>query len=327
MKRVLLLIVIIGLVVSCKQIGDKDTAMTLADSLGWQNSEDYFFSADCSIKCRDSKLYILDAVNKKLSIFNENKLDFVRSIGKSGRGPGEFTFPLCFTFDNEGNFIVADFSNSMIQWLSPAGEYIKSVKAPLPGEVYNFDGDIYYTDYAGKPEMNLYKIVDHKPVVDLSITDLITGSELPEGSNKRFALAKTDKKLIISFLHFKDKILEIDTNKYFETTLRNSAHGLSSCMVVDDKSIFVILYSLEKDLSQTITDLIEGGREHEICSNLLAEEVGLKSYLVEYSFDGSIVNTHRLPNNILGKEFSFAKSENNIYLQDVFSGIIYKYKM
>ncbi len=325
MKRVFVLFSFIFVLFSCNKTANRTSTLRLADSLGWQDSEEYYFSQDCSINCRDSKLFILDATSSKMSIFDEETLKFEKSFGKPGKAPGEFNYPLSFTFDNDGNIVIADLFNSRIQWLRQDGQYIKSVKLQHPAEVYNFNGNLYYSDLAGKPEINLYKLVEDNPVIDLSITDLIFRLELPKESNKRFAVAKIDDKTIISFLHLKDKILEVNSNMFFETPSFIGDYVFISCFVIDDNRLYIVQYSLDKDLSKTITKMIEDGREEEISSNLLAEEGGLKTYLVEYSIEGKVLNTYKFPISILGKEFSFAKSGSNIYLQDVFSGMIYKF--
>ena len=327
MNKIIYLLLITFIFISCCKNEREIKTLVLADSLGWQNSEEYFFNPDCSIKCRNSKLYVLDAINCKMSVFDENTLEFDSTFGSKGKAPGEFNYPLSFTFDTDGNILISDMFNSRIQWLKHDGEYLRSVKVQMPAEIYNFDDSLYYSDYPGVPEMNLYKLEADTPVIDLSVTDIVSNLELPENSNKRFAVAKVDGKTFINFLHFKGKIMDVKNSSFFETPDVISDYAFSSCLVVNNSSLFVVIYSFEKDLSKAITKLIEDGREHEISSSLLAEDAGLMTYLIEYSIEGEILKTFEFPVNILGKEFSFAMSGNNIYLQDVFSGMIYKYRI
>ena len=49
---------------------------------------------------------------------------FLRVIGKTGTGPGEFRTPHAIRFDSQGRLIVADRHNHRIQILTKDGKYI-----------------------------------------------------------------------------------------------------------------------------------------------------------------------------------------------------------
>ena len=59
----------------------------------------------------------------RISVFNRNGT-FVRTIGKTGTGPGEFRTPHALEFDSRGRLIVADRHNHRIQILTKAGAFI-----------------------------------------------------------------------------------------------------------------------------------------------------------------------------------------------------------
>jgi len=59
----------------------------------------------------------------RISVFDRNG-KFVRTIGKTGSGPGEFRTPHGIEFDSQGRLIVADRHNHRIQILTKDGKYV-----------------------------------------------------------------------------------------------------------------------------------------------------------------------------------------------------------
>jgi DNA-binding beta-propeller fold protein YncE len=59
----------------------------------------------------------------RISVFDRNG-KFLRTIGKTGTGPGEFRTPHDMVFDSQGRLIVADRHNHRIQILSKDGKYL-----------------------------------------------------------------------------------------------------------------------------------------------------------------------------------------------------------
>jgi len=59
----------------------------------------------------------------RISVFDRNG-KFLRVIGKTGTGPGEFRTPHAIRFDSQGRLIVADRHNHRIQILTKEGKYL-----------------------------------------------------------------------------------------------------------------------------------------------------------------------------------------------------------
>src|SRR5579872_2858013 len=59
----------------------------------------------------------------RISVFDKNG-KFLRIIGKTGTGPGEFRTPHALAFDSQGRLVVADRHNHRIQLLTKAGKFI-----------------------------------------------------------------------------------------------------------------------------------------------------------------------------------------------------------
>lgn len=64
----------------------------------------------------------------RISVFDRNG-KFLRVIGKTGTGPGEFRTPHAIAFDSKGRLVVADRHNHRIQILTKQGQYISECRA------------------------------------------------------------------------------------------------------------------------------------------------------------------------------------------------------
>jgi sugar lactone lactonase YvrE len=60
----------------------------------------------------------------RVSVFDKNG-KFLRTIGKTGTGPGEFRTPHALAFDSRGRLIVADRHNHRIQMLAKNGKFLR----------------------------------------------------------------------------------------------------------------------------------------------------------------------------------------------------------
>jgi len=63
----------------------------------------------------------------RISVFDRNG-KFLRTIGKTGTGPGEFRTPHAMVFDSRGRLIVADRHNHRIQILTKDGKYVGELR-------------------------------------------------------------------------------------------------------------------------------------------------------------------------------------------------------
>jgi DNA-binding beta-propeller fold protein YncE len=83
----------------------------------------------------------------RISVFDRNG-SFLRIIGKTGTGPGEFRTPHAVEFDSQGRLVVADRHNHRIQILTKQGRFIQEYHAfgRTSGLAIDRDDVIYTTD-------------------------------------------------------------------------------------------------------------------------------------------------------------------------------------
>jgi sugar lactone lactonase YvrE len=83
----------------------------------------------------------------RISVFDRNG-KFLRAIGKTGTGPGEFRTPHAIEFDSQGQLVVADRHNHRIQVLTKAGRFVRELHdfGRVSGLAIDRNDVIYTTD-------------------------------------------------------------------------------------------------------------------------------------------------------------------------------------
>ena len=151
-----------------KGIGTLEADLTIG---GDDEDENYIFSQPVKI-CVDSKgnIFVLD--------FQENcikKYDalgkYVRTISRSGKGPGEILNPSQMAIDPNDNIVTWDFGNMRFSFFSNDGEFLNSINTTelirMPEMIRDFEigpnGNIYIetrtADFRGESGGTLIKIL------------------------------------------------------------------------------------------------------------------------------------------------------------------------
>jgi len=88
----------------------------------------------------------------RISVFDRSG-KFLRTIGKTGTGPGEFRTPHALVFDSQGRLIVADRHNHRIQVLTKDGKFIAQYPefSRVSGLAIDKDDNIYAADSESDP--------------------------------------------------------------------------------------------------------------------------------------------------------------------------------
>jgi DNA-binding beta-propeller fold protein YncE len=89
----------------------------------------------------------------RISVFDRNG-KFLRIIGRTGTGPGEFRTPHAMAFDSQGRLIVADRHNHRIQILTKDGTYLGEYREFSRASGLAIDGNdtIYVADSESSPQ-------------------------------------------------------------------------------------------------------------------------------------------------------------------------------
>ena len=134
---------------------DKISVLNPVDSLGWQESEDFYFQAVYSTKNHNGTMYTGNDGSGEILVFDESSLDFKFKFGKMGNGPGEFgNITDIEVFKDQ--VYVADFRNSRISVFSLEGEYKKLYKSDLAFFIEGGDNVFYGSRFPVAPGSKIF---------------------------------------------------------------------------------------------------------------------------------------------------------------------------
>jgi len=75
----------------------------------------------------ENNIYVLDRKEKRIYLFDE-KGKFIKTMGRGGAGPGEFSGPKSIYIDSKKLIYVLDSGNNRVEIFRPEGSFIKSIK-------------------------------------------------------------------------------------------------------------------------------------------------------------------------------------------------------
>ena len=112
------------------------------------------FKYPWGVKYHKHQVYVCDSHNGRVQVFDSN-LNFVRSFGIHGDGPGELVDPRDISFDCRGNIYVIDFEKHQLLVFSEDGQYLRYIgqrgrgKGDLqyPVGVYTSGDYVYITEW------------------------------------------------------------------------------------------------------------------------------------------------------------------------------------
>lgn len=136
-----------------KQIGDFDAV-----------DENFIMYRILDIQCDlQGNIYILDYGNRRIQKF-DTQGKFIKTIGRKGNGPGEYTTPLAFDIDSQGNILVGDASGSKVILFDADGNDLQRITIDrrmettmryIPDNKIIIGGNIWRI-FAGEFNSNLY---------------------------------------------------------------------------------------------------------------------------------------------------------------------------
>jgi hypothetical protein len=141
------------------------------------SSDDYLFSSIRAIAVDDAgNIYVLDRKDNHILVF-DNTGKHLRTFGRAGQGPGEFTLPLTMGLTNRNEIVIEDYRNRLAYY-STEGEHIRDlpiaktrvarVKVDSRGNILGIvikrdEEDSRYEVQKFDPEMNLIHTLDSTP--------------------------------------------------------------------------------------------------------------------------------------------------------------------
>jgi len=145
-ETIILLLLLVGLIFveGCKKEGgeEKEKIRLLAEeTVDCEYGKDQYYKTLKFYVDAKGNVYIGDVYRMKIDKFSKDGR-FLRSIGKAGEGPGEFsTFLPPFAVNSRGAVVVSDFFKKELMFFSPDGKYKATVKTPesFPHIIFTLD--------------------------------------------------------------------------------------------------------------------------------------------------------------------------------------------
>ena len=93
-------------------------------SIGGKGSAIRQFDCPWCLKYHYDQIYVCDSYNGRIQVFDPN-LNFLRSFGTRGDGPGQLKDPSDIAFDGQGNTYVVDSAKRQVLVFSEDGQYLR----------------------------------------------------------------------------------------------------------------------------------------------------------------------------------------------------------
>jgi hypothetical protein len=103
--------------------------LTLKEELtiGEKKGEEYIFSRISSIAIdEEERIYVADYREGNIKVFGKNG-NYIKTIGKKGKGPGEFIRPRSIQITPQNELVVFDILSRRISYFNLNGKFVKSV--------------------------------------------------------------------------------------------------------------------------------------------------------------------------------------------------------
>ena len=96
----------------------------VVESVGKEGENVGEFNYPWGVRYRNHQVYVCDRDNGRVQVFDSN-LNFVRSFGTHGDGPGQLKGPVDMDFDTQGNIFIADCHKCQVLVFSEDGQYLR----------------------------------------------------------------------------------------------------------------------------------------------------------------------------------------------------------
>lgn len=156
-------------------------------SIGESTEEgDYLFSEIGSIAVDDAgNIYVLDAKENHVLAFN-NTGKHLRTFGRTGQGPGEFSLALTMSMTNQNEIVIEDYRNHLV-YFSTEGEHIRdlpSAKTGIRRVTVDSRGNIMGLVIVRDGENSRYEL--NKYDTDLNFLHILGTTPTPSSVNEGF---------------------------------------------------------------------------------------------------------------------------------------------
>lgn len=279
------------------------------DSLGWQEVDDYTFVFPFDLKSSSNELFVVDNGASQVFVFDINSLEYIRTIGSKGSGPGELMGPQSIGIYGQDSLIVLDAGNFRLQYFNRSGEFKRSVPEFGLWTISQFESEIYANKYSLLPDTGIYKIEQDSVKIIYPLTEWFKDQSLNSVEENFYSLGILRNHFVVSFV-FNSQIVLIDIQDGFlETAFNIPDRGYSQ-------------QSLGKPLAYKEGFLLPVTNSN----NSIDEQISMTE-LIYYDLSGKIVEVFRIPGTKTFFIEGMLLDKDYVYAFDALAAILYKYKL
>ncbi len=320
MIRLLIVLLIVsgcGIIGCDRKVESKAGKLSVIDSLGWQEDENYNFGGLVYTAIKDNELFVADPSACEIRIYDFETMKFDRKFGVKGHGPGELNFIGPFTISESGDIIVPDPSSLTITIFDKSGQYKETLKTDFPNSVKFFNDKMYVMEYSTKPQCCIKTIEDGNEVKILELDSLFTKSNLETDSRNYDYTCRGESEFAVLYF-MGDRFFDLKKQK--EISFPNDGNGkyfVAGSFIENGDSFYILQATMENP---------EAGMECETAKDYKIA-TGTKDFIYEYDYESNLMKTIKLPNDVLFFPQSLTVANGYVVAQDVYTGNVYKYKM
>ncbi len=321
-ERIIVLSILLSLLIFGCSSRLKEGSLTVADSLGWQENCEMnmgFFDVEYS----DGKIFFYDT-SHSVYVYSSEDYSFIHKIGKEGKGPGELSLNGKILVVGD-NLLVSDIGSNRISTFSIEGEFLSSMKAVLPSDLYLDEGKVSFSQFYALPGCKYFNIENDsvKQRIDLSKLFDDIGIERTEREN---SLLKSNGKYYLAFTQYKSNIYMYDEVKNELISVEN----LFSDNLPTEKSYVLNIDSSDNEIFVIHTFM--GNTDAKIdyknsSSSQIKAAFEIREYLCKYDSNFNLIQFWKIPDNIYTVMNTMIVDDKFVHIQDSGSQNYYKFRL
>ena len=271
-----------------------------------------------SIIEKKKKIYILDQGDYNIKILNL-KGELIRSVGKYGKGPGEFLMPTRFSVSNSEKIIIADYG---VNRLSVFGDSLCSlIKSKYPISELSFISDSEFIvlnfvvsetqSYIEKYDLQGNKICRFASIYTNNLPSIISYNVSMQGD-----LLKTKKNNVVFVPGYFDHFVVFSPEGKIKYSIKKIAKmGIASIKFFRKNGMIVSNTKQLHNYNSTVTSFIISDKL--FCYTIVRIDNKNKGIIDVYNLkDGEYVFSYRLPSTGSFTNITFTDERNYIIRPD-----------
>ena len=302
---------------SCSKETITEGNLVVIDSLDTTDDIENGLDMVITIDAYKESIYAIDL--DQINEYKTSDLSYVRTIGREGKGPGEFNVANDFCVYDD-TILVCDAANSRIQLFDLSGNLQMLYKFYKPFNCVEYENRVFISTHPMLPEFGLY---EHRGNNAYKIVDLEDALDESNREKKERQLFFFDNKVMLNTYIEQELILYINEDSIFvKHELSDKLNEMEFTNVRNVATHGELLYLIVTNMN------INKKVEQKIISSKQLKTLGeFDEFLLVFDKEYNLIEKYYIPDNIFSKAQNLVITDNFVFLVDTFNYQIYKLKM